>query len=357
MDTITQKFSYGCVFTVVVSIILLAWHDVSFFHYNNDEISDILASVLSWWQISIISNVILFCICVYKSIKAMTSTMNTRFGDMDTRFGDMDTRFDDMDTRFGDRFDDMDTRFDTTDTRFGDMDTRFDTTDTSINTGFEQMQKLLGAMLGGVKPDVSDPGEMLRQFKKTFMKNIILVSKTGQEKADIQKKADIVFTWLNESQFSVEDISTVDLGIEGNALELLVRGGHMDHALNFGWEKCSLTVLPYIAQEYDNMLRRGHINLVKGVLDLCKKDIPREDVAKKSLYMAASTMIYTDYEENIIHVGSTNEWVGIRQCLKDIHLTLLKKPISHGDARDEIRKHTLTVPDKKFNLIFERIFG
>ena len=227
-----------------------------------------------------------------------------------------------------------------------------------MNTGLakssEQMQRILGAMLGNVKPDVRDPGEMLRQFKKTFMQNIIFVSNTGQEKADIQKKADIVFTWLDESQFSLKDVSAIDLGIEGNALELLVRGGHMYHALDFDWEKCSLTVLPYIAQEYDNMLSHGHIDLVKGVLDLCKNDIPREDVTKKAIYRAASIMIDTDYGEDLMNVCTINEWVGIRQCLKNIHKTLLKEPIS--DARSNIRKHTSAMPEEKFNSIFERIF-
>jgi len=276
----------------------------------------------------------------------MKSMMKTRFGDIDRSIEGIHKSIEDIDTSIGEMKG-------TIKTGFGNMNTNFDTKIGGIESN---MQQLLGAVLGGVKPDVSDPREMLRQLKNTFMQSIILVSKTGKEKADIQKKADIVFTWLEESEFSVEDVSAVDLGIEGNALELLVRGGYMDHALKFGWEKCSLTVLPYIAQEYYNMLRRGHIDLVKRVLDLCKKDIPSEDVAKKALYTAASTMIYTDYEENFIHVDSTNEWVGIRQFLKDIHLTLLKEPISHKDARDKIREHTFKVSDKDFNSIFERIF-
>ena len=254
MDTISQKYvSYGCVF---ISIVLLVCHDVSFFHYNNDEISNILASVLSWWQISIVSGVILFCIYVYKSIEDMKSMMNTRFGKMEgtmatgfgninTKFGNMDTRLDTdfgeintkldtdfeeintrLDTDFGEintRFGNMDTGFGKINTRFGNMDTgfgkintRFEEINTQIVKSSEQTQKLLGDMLGGVKSDVRDPREMLRQFKKTFMQNIILVSKTGQEKADIQRKADIVFTWLDKSQFSMEDVSAVDLGIEGN---------------------------------------------------------------------------------------------------------------------------------------------
>ena len=378
MDTISQKYvSYGCVF---ISIVLLVCHDVSFFHYNNDEISNILASVLSWWQISIVSGVILFCIYVYKSIEDMKSMMNTRFGKMEgtmatgfgninTKFGNMDTRldtdfgeintkldtdFEEINTRLDTDFGEINTRFGNMDTGFGKINTRFEEINTQIVKSSEQTQKLLGDMLGGVKSDVRDPREMLRQFKKTFMQNIILVSKTGQEKADIQRKADIVFTWLDKSQFSMEDVSAVDLGIEGNALELLVRGGYMDQALKFDWEKCSLTVLPYIAQEYNNILRRGHIDIMKGVLDLCENDFPGEDVAEKAIYMAASRMIYSDFKRNLVNV--TSEWIGIIQCLKDIHKKILQEPISEEYARDKIRKHISNVPEEQFNSIFERIF-
>ena len=201
-----------------------------------------------------------------------------------------------------------------------------------------------------VKPDLSDPGEMLRQFKKTFMQNIILVSKTDQD------KADIILTWLKESQFTVEDVSAVDLGIKGNALELLVRGGYMDQALKFDWEKCSLTVLPYLVLEYDNLSCRGHLDIMKDVLNLCEKDFPRMDVAKKALYMTASNMIYTDYKNNLMDVDSTCKWIGIHQCLENIHKTYLNRPVSHKDSRAKIREHTATVPDKEFNSIFERIF-
>ena len=362
MDTDSQKYvSYGCVF---ISIILLVWHDVSFFHYNNVEVSDILASVLSWWQISIIFCVILFCIYVYKSIKDMIKeikTMNTTINDMNTTIGDMKEEIKNLNTTLGDMNTTMETGFENTNTNFDksigkmkgkiieDINTNFDTKfDTKFGGIEKSMQRLLGAVLGGVKPDVSDPGEMLRQFKKTFMNNIILVSKTDQD------KADIVLTWLKESQFTVEDVSAVDLGIEGNALELLVRGGYMDQALKFDWEKCSLTVLPYLVHEYDNIINRGDINLMKSVLYLCEKDFPEKDVAKKALYMAASNMIYSDYNNNIL-LGKcyTKTWIGIRQCLEDIHQTIMSEPIT--DARKEIMKYT-NMSDEKFNSIFERIF-
>ena len=347
MDTIYQKYvSYGC---VLISIILLVCHDVSFFHYDNVEISDILASVLSWWQISIIFGVILFCIYVYKSIKDMINeikTMNTTINAMNTTIGDMKEEINTLNTTVKTGFKDTKTGFKDTNTNLGTK------IDTKIGGIENSMQKLLGAVLGGVKPDVSDPGEMLRQFKKTFMNNIILVSKTDQD------KADIVLTWLKESQFTVEDVSAVDLGIEGNALELLVRGGYMDQALNFDWEKCSLTVLTYFVHEYDNIFNRGDIDLMKSVLYLCGKDLPKRDVAKKVLYTAASSMIYLDYNNNILldDECNTKTWVGIRQCLEDIHQTVMGKPISNTNVRKEIMEEYTTMSDEKFNSIFERIF-
>ena len=95
---------------------------------------------------------------------------------------------------------------------------------------------------------------------------------------------------------------------------------------------------------------------MKSVLYLCEKDFPRLDVAKKALYMAASSMIYSDYKNNLMDVYITRKWIGIPQCLENIHQTILGKPISHKDSRAKIREHTATVPDKEFNSIFERIF-
>jgi len=253
MYTVPKKYlSLGFFSIELVSIILETWYGVAFFHFMNDEVSNILAYVITWWQLSIVSVAVLFCIYVYntvmeikKAVEGMKDSIdeikdsideikNTRLKGIETSIENMGNNIEDIKNK---RLKSIETTIGEIKDSIVDMkkDVKEDmknTMTTEFTKSNDQMRRLLGDMLGGVKPDVRDPGEMLRQFKKIFMENIIFVSKTGQENADIQKKADIVFTWLKDSQFSIKDISEVDLGIEGNALELLVRGGHMDHALN-----------------------------------------------------------------------------------------------------------------------------
>ena len=70
MDTVPTK--YVSLLSILVSIIILVWYGVVFFHNNDDvEVSDILVYVLSWWQLSIVSSALLFCIHVYNTVREM----------------------------------------------------------------------------------------------------------------------------------------------------------------------------------------------------------------------------------------------------------------------------------------------
>jgi len=98
MNEIMQMFVFMHVVSIFfsVSIFLPTWYGFELFKYKDDGVSDILAYVLSCWQVCIVNGAFFFWIY---EINRKLNEIKTRIVKIDKRIGDMK---DTIDTRIGD---------------------------------------------------------------------------------------------------------------------------------------------------------------------------------------------------------------------------------------------------------------